>query len=153
LRLIAIPAILHVPQGTVFTAFQLSQRTARLITSEKYSVTVAPGESQTINLAVLSLDMLLKPPELKADLMLNKLSLPDEIKQLLQNSSFNAASYRTRQYAIWVITYYPQSIMNVKIGQEGDFQSPTKDELRGIKTIFQDAGISLDKYPAIQKTE
>ncbi len=138
-----------VPASTIFKAVRIERNCSRLVTLEKTSVYLGPGAVKELSFNVVCFDMLLKIPDRYTDLVPTSMTLPDDLKLLLATSSFKSAIFRIKQYSVWVITDSRNSIKDVKIGQENNYQPPSKEELNQIKKMYQEAGISTDKYSVI----
>jgi hypothetical protein len=141
-----------IPAGTVFAPLHPEQACSRMITLEKMAVYLGPGAVQQKPLYVASADIIMPPPEKNIPLVLDKAAAPDDVFPLFKSDAFNRAEFRTKQFAVWIVTSYVQVIGDMKIGPKGDEQKLTDNELKQIKDMFIQAGLSLDKYPVLKLT-
>jgi hypothetical protein len=147
------PITVNIQPGTVFVLVFLIQERSRMINLQKTSISVDPGTSQHVLLHTASIDSGLMAPDETTELYPKDTPLPSDTKLLLQASDFQSASFRIQQFAIWLTTSNTWAFTKIRVGSKGNYQSVTEDELKQIKSIFQNAGISIDKYPVLFRLE
>ena len=74
---------------------------------------------------------------------------PEDLIKLLNVPGFSNETFRVKQFAIWTITDNPSKGEYVGLGYFGSGTGPSWEEMNKIETLFENAGISTEKYRAL----
>jgi starvation-inducible outer membrane lipoprotein len=140
---------LAIQSGTIFKA--LSGSTQSMVTREEVTVVLGPrGSKVSISIDAACANMYLNTPDEDDKFAVRKTPASDDLKKLLALSEFRREDFRVQQFAIWTITDNPSREGYVGIGEFGLGSGPDKDELQRIRTLFEKAEISTEKYRALR---
>lgn len=102
-----------------------------------------------INIGAACASMQLDVPSESDSLSLSMTPAPEDLMKLLELSDFHEETFRVRQFAIWTITDNPGRNEYVGIGYFGMGTGPNNEEIGRIRSLFDKAGIRIDKYKAL----
>ncbi len=143
------PLEVTVSAGTVFQAN--SGGTQNMVTREDGKVTVRTrGSKQSLAIDAACANMDRNTPSGSDTFIISKTPASEDLKKLLRLPGFRRKSFRVQQFAIWTITDNPSRGGYVGIGEFGFGSGPSDNELQSIKTSFEQAGISTQKYRALR---
>lgn len=72
-----------------------------------------------------------------------------DLAKLLKSQGFAEAGFRVQQFAVWTITNNPSRSGYVHLTSFGIGSGPSAADLREIKAMFKDAGITTGAYRAL----
>jgi uncharacterized repeat protein (TIGR02543 family) len=140
--------LVNIPAGIFFVSPNDRAHYSRMVNIESSIEFIKPGESKIIPLSSASVDGASEVPGKEDALLMDIKSVPDDLQLLMKVKGLMGATLRVRQYAVWVITLYPADVNPIRIGTSNfNHQGPSQDEFDQIRSLFQQAGIKLDKYP------
>ena len=134
--------------GTVFQAQSASVQSMMVI--KRKLLLLDPRGSKQVNVSTACANMQLDVPSESDSLTIKTVAPPEDLIRLLNLPDFHQETFRVRQFAIWTITDNPRRDEYVGIGQFGVGTGPNDDEMQRIRTLFEKAGISTEKYQALQ---
>jgi len=134
--------------GTIFEA-QSASIQSMVVIVEKV-ILLDPFETTSTSVDAACANMRLDVPAESDSLTLKGVAPPEDLIRLLNLPDFHDETFRVRQFAIWTITDNPERDEYVGIGQFGFGSGPDDEEIQRIKTLFEKAGISTEKYEALQ---
>jgi hypothetical protein len=115
------------------------------IVSLKYRGNVS---SRSVPVACASME--LDQPDANDAFIISSIPAPEDLTKLLILLDFHNETFRVQQFAIWTITDNPPRDEYVGLGSFGFGSGPKDEEMLKIRTLFEEAGISTDKYQALQ---
>jgi hypothetical protein len=104
--------------------------------------------SRSVPMACASME--LDQPDANDAFTISTIPAPEDLTKLLNLPDFHAETFRVQQFAIWTITDNPPRDGYVHLGTFGFGSGPSDEEMQRIRTLFEEAGISTDKYQALQ---
>ncbi len=76
--------------------------------------------------------------------------VPEDLIKLLSLPGFLDETFRVQQFAIWTITDNPGRGEYVGLGYFGAGSGPSDEEMQRIRALFNQAGIPIERYRALQ---
>jgi hypothetical protein len=143
--------VLIVP-GTIFEA-QSADTQSMVVTGTREALLWSYGSTETVTVPVACVDMNLDVPHESDTFTIRSAPAPQDLIKLLSLSDFFNESQRVRQFAVWTITENPNcrsAYRELTTGWDPFSGSgPSDAEMGRIQLLFEKAGISTDKYPAL----
>lgn len=137
-----------IPPGIMFVAGAGVQN---MVVTKLETILLEPGDSRTAYVDAACANMELDVPVSSDSFVLYTEAINADLKKLLELDGFSDYTFRIRQFAIWTITDNPKRHEYMGISSAGGWGTgPSDAEIETIKAIFQEAGISLTKYQALQ---
>lgn len=142
---------IQVLPGTIFEPMSASVQQMVVTTSRSILVpsyeTVGPV---SIDAACASME--LEVPGEADSLGLSSASVSSDLTKLLNLAEFESETFRVKQFAIWTITDNPErgDYMGIAMGGAAFGTGPTEEEMGRIRLLFEEAGIPIDRYQALQ---
>lgn len=134
--------------GTIFEAQAINVQ-SMVIIIEKV-ILLDPFETTSTSVDAACANMRLDIPGDTDKLTLRGEAPPEDLVKLLNLRKFHEETFRVQQFAIWTITDNPKRDEYMGIGQFGFGSGPDDEEIQKIKTLFEKAGISTEKYEALR---
>jgi hypothetical protein len=146
------PIKVNIKAGTIFDPPFLSSRINSMVVTRPESILLNNIETTgKVRLAAACFEMngSYNIPSNNDVLVLSKTLASEDLLALLNSVDFQNSGIRIQQFAVWTIVSDPPPNGYLKIGSNGSYIGPSKDEISTIRNIFKTAGISIDKYRAI----
>ena len=137
--------------GTIFTS-PASGIQSMVVIDRELVIRVYPHEmTELFNVDAACASMELDAPEESNSLTLTAAAPPEDLVKLLGLPDFYEEDFRVQQFAIWTITDNPErdGYMGIATGFQIFGTGPSDEEMAKIRTLFEKAGISTDKYKAL----
>lgn len=144
------PLTVNIPAGTYFIPKRAATQT--MVSTASTWVDLPAGETLDKVLDVACAQMHDDQPgeSGKSDTFtVRQTAAKGDLAKLLKSDAFAEAAFRVQQFAIWTITSNPSKSGYVRLGSFGVGSGPSSAELREIKSIFKDAGITTSSYRAL----
>jgi hypothetical protein len=150
LRLIsADPLVVVIPSGTIFQA--QSPDLQNMIVRKKSALWLkSRDEAESLSVLAACANMERDVPGSKDMLSVSDMLAAEDLVALLDSPKFHRETFRVQQFAIWTITDNPRRYDYVRLGTFGFGTGPSDEEIERIRALFKSAGISIDKYRALQ---
>jgi hypothetical protein len=141
---------LTIKVGTLFQA--QSAGVQNMVVIENKTVHLKPPDvnvSAILEAACASME--LDQPKTTDAFIISSTPLPGDLVLLLNSSAFGNETFRVKQFAIWTITDNPPRDGYVGLSTIGTIGSgPSDAEIAKIRALFVAAGITPEKYKALQ---
>jgi hypothetical protein len=138
--------------GTIFEA-QSGDTQSMVVTATREALLLSYGSTETITVPVACVDMNLGTPHESDTFTIRSTPAPRDLIKLLSLSDFFKKTQRVQQFAVWTITENPNcrsAYRGLTTGWDPFSGSgPSDAEMDTIQELFEKAGISTDKYPAL----
>jgi hypothetical protein len=144
------PLEVMIPIGTVFVS--QAPTVQDMVVTREETILLSVGESVVSSLLVACMNMELDAPCESDTLEISQTSPPDDLVKLLALPDFSSEPFRIQQFAVWTITENPESAaayrgLTIGLGPFGS--GPDEDELRQIRSLFEQGGIEPILYPVL----
>ena len=134
--------------GTIFVP-QVASIQSMVVIAEKLLLLYPHETVGPISIDAACASMQLDVPSESDGLSLSMTPAPEDLLKLLELSDFQDESSRVQQFAVWTITDNPGRDEYIGIGYFGMGTGPNNEEIGRIRSLFDKAGISIDKYKAL----
>ncbi len=135
--------------GTIFEPQSASVQ--NMVVRKERVVVVEPGATtESKRVAVACANMRRDMPGESDNLTLGISRASPDLVALLNLTNFHKEPFRVQQFAIWTITDNPERHDYTGIGYYGVGTGPNDEEIERIRILFENAGISTEKYRALQ---
>jgi hypothetical protein len=143
--------VLIVP-GTIFEA-QSADTQSMVVTGTREALLWSYGSTETVTVPVACVNMNLDVPHQSDTFTIRSAPAPQDLIKLLSLSDFFKKTQRVQQFAVWTITENPNcrsAYRELTTGWDPFSGSgPSDAEMSTIQELFEKAGISINKYPAL----
>jgi hypothetical protein len=135
--------------GTIFEA-QSADVQDMVVTETREVILSSYGSSEMLSVPAACANMHLEVPESSDTFTIRRAPTSEDLLKLLNVPGFLAETFRVQQFAIWTITENPNCRATYRgLGAWGFGSGPDEEEMERIETLFEEAEISTDKYPAL----
>jgi hypothetical protein len=135
--------------GTIFEA-QSADVQDMVVTEAREVLLSSYGSSEVLSISAACANMHLDAPESSDTFTIRRTSTSEDLLKLLSVPDFLDETLRVQQFAIWTVTENPNCRANYRgLGTWGFGSGPSEEEMDRIETLFEEAEISTDKYPAL----
>jgi major membrane immunogen (membrane-anchored lipoprotein) len=145
------PLRVTITAGTIFEPGQSSVQSMLVTVGRK--ILLDPFESISLEIDAACGNMERSQPGEDDSLTLKSITSRQDLSLLLSLPDFASEPFRVQQFAIWTITDNPtrNGYTHLTSGLFDYWGSgPSDEEIQEIKVLFQEAGISLNKYQALR---
>jgi hypothetical protein len=138
--------------GTIFAA-QSADIQDMVVTEAREALLSSYGSSEVLSVPAACANMHLGVPSQSHTFTIRRTPTSEDLLKLLSVPGFLDETFRVQQFAIWTITDNPNCQASYRgLGTWGFGSGPSEEEMERIETLFEEAGISTDKYPALGGT-
>jgi hypothetical protein len=146
------PLNVLVSPGTVFEA-QSADVQDMVVTEAREVLLSSYGSSEVLSIPAACANMHLDAPESSDTFTTRRAPISEDLPKLLSVPGFPDETFRVQQFAIWTITENPNCQASYRgLGAWGFGSGPDEEEMERIETLFEEAEISTNKYPALGGT-
>jgi len=140
---------LKIPMGTMFGAANLginATGTQTMIVTADTNFQVKPNSTNNVQVAAVSLDPTNSTPSAQNPLVLSAAVPSKNVQAILKSLQVAQPGPRVTQFAIWIVVNPALKSTDISVGSVG----PTAQEIVTLQTIFTNAGLNPQVYPALQ---
>ncbi len=135
--------------GTIFEA-QSAGTQNMVVRERRVALLSSRGSREILTVLAACANMRLGVPDEKDKLTIRRTPTSEDLIKLLNLPDFHKEIFRVQQFAIWTITDNPSRNTYVGIGAFGVGSGPNEEEIGRMRSLFEKAGIPIDKYQALR---